>query len=126
MKLKNVIIALGATIGLVAPISARSAKAINVKALTSVTLNIYNWEDYMYESDEKDGSAPSVINQFVTYAASELYLDVNVNYTTFSTNEDMYNAYALGKGNYDLIAPSEYMIMRMIREDMLQDRKSVV
>lgn len=121
MKLKNVIIALATTVGLIAPVSAVSAKAINVKALTSVTLNIYNWEDYMYESDEKDGSAPSVINQFVTYAASELNLDVNVNYTTFSTNEDMYNAYALGKGNYDLIAPSEYMIMRMIREDMLQE-----
>ncbi|NLY09737.1 MAG: spermidine/putrescine ABC transporter substrate-binding protein [Tissierellia bacterium] len=38
----------------------------------------------------------------------------------FSTNEDMYVKVKQGKGEYDVICPSDYMIERMISEDLIQ------
>ena len=40
-------------------------------------------------------------------------------YSTFGTNEDMYNQLKLGD-QYDLICPSDYMIMKLAAEDMLE------
>ncbi|MBQ8263498.1 MAG: spermidine/putrescine ABC transporter substrate-binding protein, partial [Oscillospiraceae bacterium] len=44
---------------------------------------------------------------------------IKVNYTTFASNEDMYNKISSGAVSYDVIIPSDYMIQRMIAEDML-------
>lgn len=67
-------------------------------------INIYNWGDYI---------DPSVIKDF------EKEYGIKVNYSTFATNEDMYVKLKSGGGNYDIVFPSDYMIERMIREDML-------
>ncbi|MCH3976035.1 MAG: extracellular solute-binding protein [Bacilli bacterium] len=95
--------------------------AVALKAATK-TLRIYNWEDYMYEPEDGDTESPaSLVNQFKDYyAASHPGETVDVVYDTFSTNEEMYNIISLGKAQYDLIAPSDYMIQRMIRENMLE------
>ena len=45
-------------------------------------------------------------------------------YSTFGTNEDMYNQLKLGD-TYDLICPSEYMIMKLAAENMLETAQSV-
>ena len=100
-------------------LSSAFGSAVSVNAAPLETLNVYNWEDYIYESDGSVDSEEDVIIQFEQYMANKGRI-VKVNYETFSTNEDMYNQYQLGKGNYDVIAPSEYMILRMIREGMLQ------
>ncbi|MCX7695227.1 MAG: ABC transporter substrate-binding protein [Caloramator sp.] len=70
-----------------------------------VTLNVYNWGDYIDES---------VIQEF------ENKYGIKVNYETFATNEDMYVKIKSGGTAYDVAIPSEYMISKMIKEGMLQ------
>ena len=44
---------------------------------------------------------------------------VEVNYSTYSSNESMYAKLSSGSVHYDVVVPSDYMIERMIAEDML-------
>ncbi|RKD27183.1 spermidine/putrescine transport system substrate-binding protein [Caminicella sporogenes DSM 14501] len=69
-----------------------------------VTLNVYNWGDYIDES---------VIKEF------EKKYGIKVNYEMFDTNEAMYAKIKSGGVNYDVAFPSDYMISKMIKEDML-------
>lgn len=68
------------------------------------TLNVYNWGDYI---------APEVIEEF------EEEYGIKVNYSTFDTNEDMYVKVKSGGNSYDVLFPSDYIIEKMIKEDML-------
>lgn len=81
-----------------------------------LTLNVYNWGEYI-----SDGSEDSldVNEEFEAYCQEELGLDVSVNYTTYASNEDMYNKLKSGSATYDVVIPSEYMIEKMIEEEML-------
>ena len=45
---------------------------------------------------------------------------IKVNYTNYASNEDMYAKLKSGGANYDIVIPSDYMIQRLINEDMLQ------
>ena len=76
-----------------------------------VTLNIYNWGQYI-----ADGSDDSLD---VIAAFEEAYPWIDVNYSTFDSNEVMYTKIAAGGITVDLIIPSDYMIARMIEEDLL-------
>lgn len=69
-----------------------------------VTLNVYNWGEYIDED---------VIDLF------EDAYNVNVNYETFESNELMYQKLITPGTNYDVIIPSDYMIERLIKEDLL-------
>lgn len=69
-----------------------------------VTLNVYNWGDYIDEE---------VIRDF------EKTYNIRVNYDTFATNEEMYVKVKSGSSKYDVLFPSDYMIERMIEEDLL-------
>lgn len=71
----------------------------------SVTLNVYNWGDYIDET---------VIDEFIKRTG------INVNYETYTTNEDMHIKIQSGGANYDVAIPSDYMIKRMIVEGLLQ------
>ncbi len=84
-------------------------------------LRIFNWEDYIAEAEDDDEEAFDTLSAFVDYYLEEYGEEIEVVYDTFSTNEDMYNIMKLNGANYDLIAPSDYMIQRMIREDMLEE-----
>lgn len=81
-----------------------------------LTLNVYNWGEYI-----SDGSEDSLdVNEaFEDYCRQELGMEVEVNYTTYASNEDMYNKLKSGSATYDIVIPSEYMIEKMIAEDML-------
>ena len=79
-------------------------------------LNVYNWGEYI--SDGTDGS-PDVIAEFEKWYEETYGETVTVNYTTFASNEDMYNKISAGAVSYDLLFPSDYMIARMRQEDML-------
>ena len=68
------------------------------------SLNVYNWGDYI-DTD--------VLDQF------EDEFGIRVVYDTFATNEDLYVKLKQGGSSYDVIFPSDYMIERMIREDLL-------
>jgi Spermidine/putrescine-binding periplasmic protein len=70
-----------------------------------ITLNVFNWGDYIAETTVDDFQAK--------------YPNINVNYETFTTNEDMYVRIKAGGSDYDVAIPSDYMIKRMLDERML-------
>ncbi len=80
------------------------------------TLYVYNWGEYI--SDGSDGSI-DVNAEFEKYCEETLGMKVEVNYSTFSSNESMYAKISSGSAVYDVIIPSDYMIQRMISEDLL-------
>ena len=81
-----------------------------------LTLYVYNWGEYI-----SDGSDESVDTnaEFEKYCKEVLGKTVKVNYSTFASNESMYAKVSSGSAQYDVIIPSDYMIERMINEDML-------
>ena len=82
-----------------------------------LTLYVYNWGEYI-----SDGSDDSVDTnaEFEKYCREVLGKNVKVNYSTFASNESMYAKVSSGSAAYDVIIPSDYMIERMISEDLLQ------
>ncbi len=87
-----------------------------------IELSIYNSADYIAE-DEKgdDGSLISkgLVSKFKDYCINDLGINVSVSYSTFDTNETMLSELKTGRANYDLVTPSDYVIQKMIREDMI-------
>ncbi len=80
------------------------------------TLYVYNWGEYI--SDGSEGSLDS--NEAFEQWYLETYGErVKVTYSTYSSNEDMYAKLSAGAVSYDVIVPSDYMIERLIEEDML-------
>jgi len=77
-----------------------------------VTINVYNWGQYI--SDGTDGSID--VNKAFTEATG-----IEVNYMTFDSNETMYTKLKTGGCSYDIIIPSDYMVARLIAEDMLEE-----
>ncbi len=78
--------------------------------LQGTTVNVYNWGEYI--SDGSEGSM-DVVSEF------ERLTGATVNYTNFESNENMYSKLAGGGVSYDVIVPSDYMIDRLIDEEML-------
>lgn len=68
-------------------------------------LNVYNWGEYVGEE---------VLSDF-----EEMY-NAKVNYSLFDSNEAMYTK-LLGGSAYDVLVPSDYMIERLIEENLLQE-----
>ena len=82
----------------------------------TVTLYVYNWGEYM--SDGSEGTLD--VNEMFEEWYYETYgVKVEVNYSTYSSNESMYAKLSSGSVHYDVVVPSDYMIERMIAEDML-------
>jgi len=81
-----------------------------------VTLYVYNWGEYL--SDGSEGTL-DVNGAFEEYCEKELGKKVKVNYSTYSSNEDMYAKVSSEASVYDVIIPSDYMIQRMAEEGML-------
>ncbi len=83
-------------------------------------LRVYNWEDYISEPTVNDDG--SVEDDYVDLIAKfeEENPGVTVEYSTFGTNENMYNELKINAAGYDLVCPSDYMIMKMIAEDMVE------
>ena len=80
------------------------------------TLYVYNWGEYI--SDGSEGSR-DVNLEFEKYCRETLGRNVKVNYSTFSSNEDMYAKISSGASAYDVIVPSDYIIQRMVAEELL-------
>ncbi len=81
------------------------------KGLEGTTINVFNWGEYICDSYE-DGLI-DVNSEF------EKLTGIKVNYVTYESNEDMYPKIKNGGASYDIIIPSDYMIERMISEQML-------
>lgn len=74
-------------------------------------LKIYNWGEYM---------SPDVYEGFSDWYFEKTQKKIKVKYKEFDTNETMLPEISVNKSDYDLVCPSDYMIERMIREDLLQ------
>jgi len=83
----------------------------DVPELKGTEINVYNWGEYI--SDGSEGTL-DVIKEF------EKLTGIKVNYAMFDSNEDLYSKLKSGGVSYDVLVPSDYMIARMISEDMLQ------
>ncbi len=77
----------------------------------NIEINVYNWGEYL--SDGSDGSMD--VN-----AEFERVSGIKVNYSNYETNESMYAKMKSGANSYDVIFPSDYMVSRLIQEDMIQ------
>lgn len=84
---------------------------VRTNAAEPVTINLYNWGQYM--SDGSDGCI-DVIAEF-----EAKYPHIKVNQMTFDSNESMYTKLTAGGSSFDLIIPSDYMVEKLIEEDML-------
>ena len=73
-------------------------------------LKVYNWSDYIDES---------VIPEFEQWYEEQTGESVKVIYQTFDVNETMLSKIEKGKEDYDVVCPSDYIIERMLREDLL-------
>lgn len=78
---------------------------------TGVTINVYNWGEYI--SDGTDDTLD--VNEEFTRRTG-----IKVNYTTFATNEELFAKLSIGGSDYDVIIPSDYMIAKLIRNNMLE------
>ena len=76
------------------------------KPYAGTTLTVFNWYDYI---------DPAAIDLF------EEETGITVKYTNFTNNEEMYTKVEAVPGTYDVIFPSDYMIERMINNDMLEE-----
>lgn len=80
---------------------AAERKAIASKAV----LNVFNWSEYLPQS---------VIDKF------EENYNVKVNYSTFSSNEEMLAKLMAGGSNYDLVVSSDYMVDILAKQNLIQ------
>lgn len=78
--------------------------------LEGTTVNVYNWGEYISDGQE---DTMDVVSEF------ERLTGAKVNYTNFESNENMYSKLVGGGVSYDVIVPSDYMIDRLIDEEML-------
>ncbi|MBR7061210.1 MAG: spermidine/putrescine ABC transporter substrate-binding protein [Eubacterium sp.] len=78
--------------------------------IQGTTINVYNWGEYI--SDGSDGLMDTV-SEF------ERLTGARVNYSNFDSNENMYSKLIGGGVSYDVIVPSDYMIERLVDENML-------
>lgn len=85
--------------------SDQKAAANTASSKGSGEVVVYNWGEYI---------DPDVIKQF------EEETGIKVVYEEFETNEIMYPKVVAGAASYDLICPSDYMISKMIENDLLQ------
>ncbi len=85
-----------------------TALAITMAACSSSdeqVVNVYNWGEYIDQSIFEDFTEET---------------GIEVNYLTYESNEQLYGVLKGGGASYDVIIPSDYMISRLIEEDMLE------
>lgn len=82
---------------------------IKSKNNDSITLRVYNCEDYIDEE---------LLTDFESYCKDNYNKDVTVAYSTYDTNEVMLSQVELGV-KFDLICSSDYCIQKLLNNDML-------
>lgn len=73
-------------------------------------LKVYNWADYIDEE---------LIGEFEQWYEEQTGEKVEVVYQTFDINETMLSKIELGHEDYDVACPSDYIIERMLRNNLL-------
>ena len=73
-------------------------------------LKVYNWADYIDEE---------LIDEFEEWYEEETGESVEIIYQTFDINETMLSKIEFGQEDYDVVCPSDYIIERMLKKDLL-------
>lgn len=73
-------------------------------------LKVYNWADYIDEE---------LLDEFEEWYFEQTGEKVSIVYQTFDINETMLSKIELGHEDYDVVCPSDYIIERMLRNDLL-------
>ena len=73
-------------------------------------LKVYNWADYIDEE---------LIDEFEVWYQEQTGEPVEIIYQTFDINETMLSKIELGHEDYDVVCPSDYIIERMLKNDLL-------
>ena len=73
-------------------------------------LKVYNWADYIDEE---------LIDEFEAWYEEQTGEPVKIIYQTFDINETMLSKIELGHEDYDVVCPSDYIIERMLANDLL-------
>lgn len=74
-------------------------------------LKVYNWADYI--------DMDNVLNTFPDWYREQTGEEVTIVYQTFDINESMLTQIEVGHEDYDVICPSEYIIERMLKKNLL-------
>ncbi|HNX54414.1 MAG TPA: ABC transporter substrate-binding protein [Prolixibacteraceae bacterium] len=73
-------------------------------------LKIYNWSDYIDED---------LLKEFPVWYKEQTGEDVKIVYQVFDMPEVMYTKIAMGKEDFDLTCPTQYVIEKMLKNDLL-------
>lgn len=73
-------------------------------------LKVYNWADYIDEE---------LLDEFEVWYEEQTGEPVEIIYQTFDINETMLSKIELGHEDYDVVCPSDYIIERMLKNDLL-------
>ena len=73
-------------------------------------LKVYNWADYIDEE---------LLGEFEQWYEEQTGEKVQIIYQTFDINETMLSKIELGHEDYDVVCPSDYIIERMLKNDLL-------
>ena len=73
-------------------------------------LKVYNWADYIDET---------VLDEFEVWYQEQTGQEISVVYQTFDINETMLSRIEKGQEDYDVVCPSEYIIERMMAQNLL-------
>ncbi len=84
---------------------------------STTTLYVYNWGEYISDGSEDTLDSNAAFEEWYYETYGE---HVTVNYSTYSSNEDMYAKLSSGSVSYDIVIPSDYMIQRLIEENLIQ------
>ena len=76
----------------------------------STILKVYNWADYIDED---------LIGEFEEWYEEQTGEEIHIVYQTFDINESMLSKIEKGHEDYDVVCPSDYIIERMLRDDLL-------
>ena len=76
----------------------------------SQILKVYNWADYIDEE---------LIGEFEQWYEEQTGESIRIIYQTFDINETMLSKIELGHEDYDVVCPSDYIIERMLMNDLL-------
>ena len=117
---------MGASVVSAIPVQATGGQTEN----DTIVLRVCNWEEYIDEGGWEDDEVidldsgdifgeNSMIQDFEEWYQDTYGKKVRVEYSTFGTNEELYSQLNLGNV-YDLVCPSDYMIMKLLKENKLE------
>ncbi len=79
-----------------------------------IVLKVYNAQDYI-----EDGKESSVLRDFEEYYKQKTGQKVRIQYDTFDTLERAYTIINKREADYDVMCPSDYIIEKMKKQDLL-------